>query len=680
MTLISINGNLFDPQSPVTNIQPFEIGLDDASNSDYILIQMSDPTPEQKHELAKLGAILHECVSDETYLYGFKKTDLAPIRNLSFVNSVSIYRPDLKIPASLKPEAAPTVLGAVSAPPPSVSRTVHTVDVVFHEDVDASSDDVKSAVASNARVDATSLNISRNRVRLHVEERYLNDVAGVDQVREIQEVHPVKLLNNVARTIMKADVVVNGTGYSGKGQVVAVADTGFDKGSTTDCLPAFAGRVANLYGLGRPNKFDDPKGHGTHVCGSVLGDGSSTSMGVKIQGTAPSASLVVQSLLDGYGGLGGIPIDLANLFTPPYQNDQARVHTNSWGSDPTSGQLAYSLRSRDIDDFVWSHPDMVICFAAGNSGTDDNKDGVVDPAQIGAEAAAKNCITVGACESKRLEIAATYGTFWPRKFSAAPIRNDPMVNSPNGMAAFSSRGPTVERRFKPDLVAPGTSILSAHSRNAPLETTFGQSSDALWMYDSGTSMSTPLVAGCAAVLRETLVSNGIAKPSAARIKAMLINGADELSGQYIPSEAGPSPNNNSGFGRVNLANSVIILGQTPNAGCGEGGPLAQGKEDTITIHIPPTTGTATTGATLKITLVWTDPAGPVLQNDLDLIVKASDGTERHGNVGLSTDFDRLNNVEQVVWANMPPGVAKVTIRAFKITRFAQPYAYAWRIS
>jgi serine protease AprX len=70
----------------------------------------------------------------------------------------------------------------------------------------------------------------------------------------------------------------------------------------------------------------------------------------------------------------------------------------------------------------------------------------------------------------------------------------------------------------------------------------------------------------------------------------------------------------------------------------------------------------------------------MLQNDLDLIVIAADGTERHGNVGFATVFDRLNNVEQVVWTNMPPGVAKIVIRAFRITRFPQPYSYAWRIS
>ena len=49
-------------------------------------------------------------------------------------------------------------------------------------------------------------------------------------------------------------------------------------------------------------------------------------------------------------------------------------------------------------------------------------------------------------------------------------------------------------------------------------------------------------------------------------------------------------------------------------------------------------------------------------------------------MGTSKKFDRVNNVEQVLWANMPPGPAKITIRAFRITSFPQPYAYAWRLS
>ena len=86
------------------------------------------------------------------------------------------------------------------------------------------------------------------------------------------------------------------------------------------------------------------------------------------------------------------------------------------------------------------------------------------------------------------------------------------------------------------------------------------------------------------------------------------------------------------------------------------------------------------GPTFKVTLVWSDPPGAALQNDLDLIVRASDGSERHGNMGTGKGFDRANNVEQVVWENMPPGDAEIIVHAVRITRFAQPYAYAWRVS
>jgi hypothetical protein len=127
---------------------------------------------------------------------------------------------------------------------------------------------------------------------------------------------------------------------------------------------------------------------------------------------------------------------------------------------------------------------------------------------------------------------------------------------------------------------------------------------------------------------------------------------------------------------VDLANSVIIPGEDDNAGFGVGGPLKQGKKESFAIKIP----REPTGHKLKITLVWTDPPGSALQNDLDLIVRAADGEERHGNMGTSPKFDRVNNVEQIVWNNIPPGEAEVIVQAFRITNFPQPYAYAWRLS
>jgi len=702
MAPITINGNTLDPVAQAPVLRALELEAVDASKSDHVLIHsIARLSPEEKDQLAGFGLVLHGYVSENTYLYEYKGTDLETIRSLPFVSWANIYSKHFKVSPDLKAagrEASSQILPNLAGP--SYSRAANTVDIVFHEGVDTSSEQLKRDIAAATHVDWESIKISRNKVRLTVEDRGLDSLASIDAVRAIQKVYPLQLHNNVARCIMNAAVTVSGIDYQGEGEVVAVADTGFDKGSISASHPAFTGRVAKLYDLGRPGKTDDPEGHGTHVCGSVLGDGTSASAGGAIQGVAPKARLVVQSLLGHSGGLTGIPDDLQQLFGPPYRNDKARVHTNSWGMRTGGAQFPYDNMSNDIDDFVWNNPDMVICFSAGNDGVDRNRDGIVDLGQVSSTAAAKNCITVGACESVRPEadpVFATYGDLSPSQFPSPPLQRDLMADNSEGMAAFSSRGPTIEGRFKPDVVAPGTSILSTHSRHAPpSDNAFGTSPDPDWFYDSGTSMATPLVAGCAAVLRETLVKNGVAKPSAALVKALLINGAVNLTGQYSPAEVSQGPNNNDGFGRVNLANSVIIPSGDghPDRGFGQGGPLRQGDKDVLDIDIPPRPEgrdrhphgdggpDPPSPATFKITLVWSDPPeiDGILQNDLDLIVIAADSSERHGNMGTAAGFDAVNNVEQVFWTNMPVGHAQIVIRASHITRFPQPYAYAWRIS
>jgi serine protease AprX len=86
------------------------------------------------------------------------------------------------------------------------------------------------------------------------------------------------------------------------------------------------------------------------------------------------------------------------------------------------------------------------------------------------------------------------------------------------------------------------------------------------------------------------------------------------------------------------------------------------------------------GATLKVTLVWTDPPGDSLQNDLDLIVTTPDGRELHGNVAPgAAGFDHSNNVEQVVVPNIAAGIATITVRAFR-NGSPQTFALVVRVS
>jgi hypothetical protein len=694
MARITINGVSLDPIEHAEGLQSASLEAADASDSNYILVQTQGVlSDEHKEQLTALGVVINKYVPEETYICGYQPSDLNAIRELPFVSWADVYLDGFKVAPSLRPSATDASASILPvAPLQARSRKLREVDVVLHQDVDVSGE-IADQIAAAAGLDPSSLDTGRRKIRLAVQENRLGRLAGLDAVRQIEQVPKRRLFNNVARPILAADVTVNGTSYKGEGQVVAVADTGFDRGSTKDVHPAFTGRVAKLYALGRTNpaKSDDPDGHGTHVAGSVLGDGKSATMGGAIQGTAPRATLVMQSTLDSKGELGGLPADLHDLFEPPYHNDSARVHTNSWGAEAIG--LHYDASAEEIDDVVWKHQDLAICFAAGNEGADRDKNGIVDTGGIGSQSAAKNCITVGASESVR-DFPATYGKYWPHDFPANPLHADRIADDAEGMVAFSERGPTKELRLKPDVVAPGTCILSTLSRAvAHPSTGYGTSNDPLFYFEGGTSMATPLVAGCVAVLRETLVKNGTPKPSAALLKALLINGAVELAGQYSPSEAGQSPNNNSGLGRVNLADSVIIPGPNPDSGLGEGGPLKQGEEDTISLAIPkhaPAGGPhdqeheanapmTSSGVTLKVTLVWSDPPGPALQNDLDLIVRAASGQERHGNVGASKTFDRQNNVERIVWTGIPPGKAEIVIRAHRITQYPQPYAYVWRL-
>lgn len=680
MAKITINGISVDPEAQRPALASANLVSPDSSTSDYILVQTTQPLDQaQKAELAARGAIILEYVPDNTYICHYPPADLDPIRALPYVAWANIYLQGVKIPPGLRPGTSNLKAANLLALAPtdtSLSKEFVDVDVVLHKNVSA--DAVRDKIAAAAGLDPADLKVSSRKVRLRVQRRRLRELAAIDEVRHIEPYVPPRLTNNVALGIIRADVTHDAAHFEGAGEIIAVADTGFDKGSTTDVHPAFTNRVRKLYPLGR-RTASDPDGHGTHVAGSALGDGHSSILGGPIRGTAPKATLVLQSVLDSNGGLGGLPDDLNDLFLTPYHDDGARVHTNSWGFQGRQVWGLYNSSASEVDDFVWNHRDCVICFAAGNEGTDGNADGVIDAGSVTPPGTAKNCITVGASENKRPDFPRPgaplrYGEGWPQDFPAEPVHSDPVADNPDGMAAFSSRGLTRDGRIKPDVVAPGTAILSTRSRMAH-GNGWGLSADQLYFFEGGTSMATPLVAGCVAVVREYLHTQQANQPSAALVKAMLINGARNILGQYHPSEIGIPPNLSEGFGRIDLAATVGPFGPGERILFkDEGTALDTGQEERTAV-----TANAA-GATLKVTLVWADPAGEALQNDLDLIVRTANGQERHGNMPpSSTDFDRTNNVEQVVWPDVPVGNVEIVVRAHRITLHPQSYALVIRM-
>jgi serine protease AprX len=674
MKTITINGISIDPTAPKRTLAALAMSNPTAKDSDYLVVQTAEPLQKaQRTALAKAGATIIESVPGDAYICYFPKTALAKVRALPFVEWAEIYPKAVKISSSLlngnaKRAGLSASLAAMGVPG-VLDSTRKTVDVVLHRNVDLKK--AAKLIASAAHLPLAQVKVLPGKVRIVVKGRRLEDLVALDEVRHIEEIVSRKLHNNVARQVLRVPTVNPTPGGEGAGEIVAVADTGFDKGSTTDVHPAFKGRVKKLYALGRPGRKDDPDGHGTHVAGSVLGDGLSGTEGT-VRGTAPKAKLVFQSVLDANDGLGGLPDDLSDLFTKPYTTDKARIHTNSWGSTGNFG--VYDQQAHEVDQFVHEHRDMLICFAAGNEGIDRNANGAIDPGSVTPPGTAKNCLTVGACENNRPNKTLTYGQGWPADFPANPIKTDRVANNPEGLVAFSSRGPIRDGRIKPDVVAPGTFILSTRSR-ATLSKGWGLSSDPLYMFEGGTSMATPLVAGCIANVRAFLrTSHGLKKPSAALIKALIINGARDLPGQYVPSEAAGIPNSNEGFGRVDLQAVVGPYGARETLTFfDEAKALDTGEKRERSVTVP-------AGAKLlKATLVWTDPPGEGLQSDLDLIVKTG-GKERHGNMPVgAAGFDRINNVEQVLWTNVPVGPVTITVAAHRVTLGPQSFALVVRV-
>ena len=401
---------------------------------------------------------------------------------------------------------------------------------------------------------------------------------------------------------------------------------------------------------------------------------------------------------DGFGfryGLGVAPfvrvgssvIFDPNTFTfPSYNdleskayNDGARISSNSWGANVAGAYnidaQAYDALVRDAQPAGSTFPtpgnqQMVIVFAAGNQGP-------ISPS-IGAPGTAKNVITVGAAENVQ-------------PFGGTDLCNinDSGADNANDMIGFSSRGPTLDGRAKPDIVAPGTHISGGVAQIAspppngqanPCYTgggvcgglagsLFFPAGQQFYTASSGTSHSTPAVAGAAALVRQRFINAGQTAPSPAMTKAVLMNTARYLTG------AGANDSlwsNVQGMGEVNLT-SFFNLFNSPTI-----------LRDQFTTQTFTSSGQirAVTGAVsdstrpLRITLAWTDAPGPTsgnaFVNNLDLEVTIG-GQTYFGNVfngrfsAPGGSPDARNNVESVF---IPAGLSGTFVVKIKATNIA----------
>jgi len=554
------------------------------------------------------------------------------------------------------------------------------------------------------------------------------DVVWVERYRL-----PVLKNDNSSWLIQSGDEVEGRTiwrkGLNGWGQIVGIADSGLDadacqfrynsdssavtRGIKTHQPPGAiqtnpGGKVITYYVIGSAEEYDDSHGgyHGTHTAGDMAGDNyehaaTKTTAGHDPQdGMAPGAQIVFQDIGNNSGQLTGmIGVPMYDLLKQAYDTG-VRVHNNSYGAEAIT--VAYDSDSASIDSACWELNDLVVVFAAGNSG--QGGDGDPLPGSLcGTGGTAKNTIVAGASGPVELNL-----------FGNTVYLKDDLV-------IFSSQGPTGDGRLKPDVVAPGIVYSATTDGNTVIDLGGGRNTTSITddncnvdppgSITMGTSFSSPLTAGAATLARQYFTdgfwhsgesdeANGF-NPTNALVKAAIVNGAAPLAGVIIGMQGNfplsQPPSFEQGWGRVNLENALhfegdervtLTLNDTPNPA--PGNPMLTGALVTFPYATAPvstgdefswTLPACQPGKILKVTLAWADPpaapgASITLINDLDLEVEAPNGDVYRGNLeydaaGFSqpaagSDTDTINNVEKVTIGDVQAGSYLVSVSGTRI--------------
>lgn len=270
------------------------------------------------------------------------------------------------------------------------------------------------------------------------------DVANINAVKKQIVITLIE-----SQPLIQADKV-HQIGFDGTGITVAVIDTGVDEEHYALADVVTSQQDFTDEGIG------DNNGHGTHCAGIIA------SKDARRRGIAPGAKIADIKIMDRFG-FSDPEIAVAGIEAAVELG--VDVASNSWG-----WSHGYGAWEDDADICVLCKAarnavaqGVVFVVAAGNE--DNNPCGFYDT-HIRCPGNARSVITVGASDD-----------------------ND-------NMAGFSSIGPTVDGRIKPDVVAPGVHIVSARASG----TIMGSPIDDNWTSADGTSMACPHVAGVAALM------------------------------------------------------------------------------------------------------------------------------------------------------------------------------------
>lgn len=464
-----------------------------------------------------------------------------------------------------------------------------------------------------------------------------------------------------AQTISTDEVWPTGpTGYNLTGNGTAANQFGiWDGGAVRTTHQELTGRVTQVDAPGSISN------HSSHVAGTLAATGvNANAQGMSFQANlnawdfnndnvemaaAATAGMLVSN--HSYGSFAGWDNSTATLR---WWGD---INVNA-NEDFKFG--LYTADAQQWDQLAVTAPNYLIVKSAGNDRND------AAPAAGTSHQHMQGGVFVNSTDSHPSD---AQGTGFDTVPTAGVAKNILTVGAVNGIAggytvpgsvvqsAFSGWGPSDDGRIKPDIVADGVNLFSLNGTG-----------DAAYTTMSGTSMSSPSVAGSVNLLRRQYELANSAQPRSATLKAIVIQTADEAG-------ANPGPDYANGWGLMNTAAAArVIAGDHTVSGIVEA-TLANGVTN---LH----TFTLTTAASfVRATAVWTDPAGTppatavdpaaaMLVNDLDirlvhvptLAVTSPWVLNPAAPANAATTGDNTrDNVEQAHLANAPAGQYRVSV-------------------
>jgi hypothetical protein len=627
MTISLVQGYSFDPleKSPVLPAALSASGF--AGDYSYCLVQFPGPIRhEWRQAVERQGAELLWYVPQYAFVARVPTASIPTIAAMPEVRWLGADQPAYKLcPGLDKAEGRQTLI------------------VVFHYQ-ENEQDLLAGLRALGAGNFLTEFNAWNKSVRLDVD---ASQIPAMAQLPGVYWIEPYSAMTPDNKDVQWVDQrgysasdttrVVWHKGVSGTGMLVGITDTPMNIAHDQFRDPANNTPGPNHRKVVAYRGSQSSDMHGTHTTGTLCGSddpvGSSQN-----DGLAKNARVFFQN----YSSL-PTNWDMNTWFRGPDSGlniayDSARALNHSMSLSRKDTFNIYIFTDMTTDQFVWSHRKFMHCNSMGNYGTN----------QMGHPVMAKNIISTGGTEP-----GTSCRTFY----------------------TTSSRGPTQDGRRKPQLISPANNVVSADYSNP-----------SGYVALSGTSMATPNMTASTALIRnyfqkgyyptgDTLTGTPMGI-SAALNKATAIVGADNDMSGYT------APDNNIGWGRIDLDSSLYFAGDTSKLWVtDETLGLATGDSMTYSVNV------TSAAKPFRVTLCWSDYPGTmraalILVNNLDLTTISPTGIEYKGSVytaGQSVTggiYDTLN-VEECTRLNSPEvGIWTIKVKAKNIPQGPQPFALA----